>query len=142
MMTTLSAAAILFLLATGGMSSLEPNSSGPTEPHYPCYGRTSDWKAWTEPNPDSGRLELVVSGTVETPTGNNRRSLVAGPVTLTTPPDQFVDLQIKGIGNIATTMVLTEEVRGRFPALPAYGAIIITCNGDEVGRVQTVERRN
>lgn len=142
MMTTVSAAGILVLLATAGMSSLEPRSTGPTEPHYPCYGSTSDWRAWTERNPRSGRRELVVTGTVTTPTGNNRRSLVAGPVTLTTPPDQFVDLHIKGIGNIATAMVLTKEVRGRFPALAAYGAVIITCNGDQIGRVQTIGRRD
>jgi hypothetical protein len=34
---------------------------------------------------------------------------------------------------------VTEEVRARFPALPRYGAVVILCNGVEVGRVSPVE---
>ena len=108
---------------------------------YPCYGQTRDWKAWVEEGPEPGRPELVVTGIVTTPTGHNRRSLTLGPATRSDPPHQTVELQIKGNGDIVTTVVVTEEVRERFPALPRYGAVIITCNGNVVGRVQPVEHK-
>ena len=130
---------VLATVACGYAAAQPSRSEGNQTRIYPCYGATSDWKAWIEASPDDGRLELVVSGTVTTPTGNNRRLLLLGPTTRSDPPHQFLDLQIKGIGNIATTIVHTEEVQGRFPALPRYGAVIITCNGHEVGRIETVE---
>jgi hypothetical protein len=85
------------------------------------------------------RPELVVSGTVTTPTGGHRTYLTLGPTLRSEPPQQIVNLEIKALGDIATMMVVTEEVRGRFRALPRYGAVIIRCNGQEVGRVSPVQ---
>ena len=82
---------------------------------------------------------LNVTGVVTTPTGGHRSSLTLGPTLRSEPPQQIVNLEIKSQSNIATTVVVTEEVRGSFPALPRYGAVIIRCNGQEVGRVSPVE---
>ena len=104
----------------------------------PCYGSTKDWRAWIDATPGPQGPGLVVTGIVTTPTGNNRRFLTLGPTLRSQPPQQIVNLEIRGQGNIATMAVVTEEVRARFPALPRYGAVIIRCNGQEVGRVDQV----
>jgi hypothetical protein len=121
-------------------ASAQPPSAGARNA-YPCYATTRDWKAWIETGSKTGKPELVVSGTVTTPSGNNRKTLVLGPKR-GDPPEQVVDLQIKGIGNIATAVVETEEVRGRFPALPRYRGVIVTCNGGEIGRVERPEMKH
>jgi hypothetical protein len=82
---------------------------------------------------------LIVTGTVTTPTGGHRSVLTLGPTTHSDPPLQFVNLEIRARSEIVTQAVTTEEVRARFPALPRYGAVIILCNGREVGRVSPVE---
>lgn len=110
------------------------NESGGTK----CYASSQGWRAWIDSRADGGR-ELVVTGVVTTPTGGHHISLTPGPVIETDPPQQVVDLQIKATGDIATLAVVTEEVRARFPALPRYGAVIIRCNGNEIGRISQVE---
>lgn len=80
----------------------------------------------------------MVSGVVTTPTGGHRTVLTLGPALRSEPPQQIVNLEIRAQGDIVTTAVVTEEVRARFPALRRYGAVIIRCNGREVGRVSPV----
>ena len=104
----------------------------------PCYASTKDWRAWIDATPGPQGPGLVVSGVVTTPTGGHRTSLTLGPTLRSEPPQQIINLEIKAQGDIATMMVVTEEVRARFPALPRYGAVIIRCNGQEVGRVSPV----
>ncbi|HEX9932528.1 MAG TPA: hypothetical protein VGB08_06750 [Allosphingosinicella sp.] len=104
-----------------------------------CYGSTRDWRAWIDAMPGTGRPGLVVTGTVTTPTGGHRNVLTLGPTLRSEPPQQIVNLEIRTRGDVVTTAVTTEDVRARFPALPRYGAIIIRCNGEEVGRVSPVE---
>lgn len=107
--------------------------------NQPCYGSTSNWRAWIDAMPGPEPAGLIVVGTVTTPTGGNRLSLTLGPTLRSDPPQQIVDLQIRREGDMATQAVVTQEVRARFPALPRYGAVIIHCNGQEVGRVSPVD---
>src|SRR5687767_4074785 len=115
-------------------SDLPPSGALP-----PCYGTTRDWRAWIDAMPGPERPKLIVQGVVTTPTGNNQPVLTLGPTLRSEPPQQIVNLEIRGRGDIVTSAVTTVEVRGRFPALPRYGAVIINCNGREVGRVSPVE---
>ncbi len=105
----------------------------------PCYGSTRDWRAWVDAMPGPERPGLIVTGVVTTPTGGHRTVLTLGPTTRSDPPQQIVNLEIRAQGEIVTAAVVTEEVRARFPALPRYGAVVILCNGVEVGRVSPVE---
>lgn len=116
-----------------------PEEAGPSPSRHPCYGATRDWRAWVDAMPGPERPGLIVTGTVTTPTGGHRSVLTLGPTTRSDPPQQFVNLEIRALSDIATAAVTTEEVRARFPALPRYGAVIILCNGHEVGRVSPVE---
>jgi hypothetical protein len=104
-----------------------------------CYASTREWRAWIDAKPGAERSELVVAGVVTTPTGGHRTLLTLGPTLRSEPPQQIVNLEIRSQGDIATMMVVTEEVQARFPALPRYGAVVILCNGHEVGRVSPVK---
>ncbi|HEX8366222.1 MAG TPA: hypothetical protein VF603_13155 [Allosphingosinicella sp.] len=126
----------LLATACAPVPTPEPARSGG---NHPCYGSTRDWRAWIDAMPGPERPGLIVTGTVTTPTGGHRSVLTLGPTTRSDPPQQFVNLEIRAQGEIVTAAVTTEEVRARFPALPRYGAVIILCNGREVGRVSPVE---
>jgi hypothetical protein len=127
------------LLAVACAPLPPPDAPAPGVGDTPCYGSTRDWRAWVDAMPGPQRPGLIVTGTVTTPTGGHRTVLTLGPTTRSEPPLQFVNLEIRAMGEIVTTAVTTEEVRARFPALPRYGAVIILCNGREVGRVSPVE---
>ena len=127
----------LFLATSAAVPAAQEARNGRIE-SIPCYGSTKDWRAWIDATPGPQGPGLIVTGIVTTPTGNNRRFLTLGPTLRSEPPQQVVNLEIRGQGDIVTNMVLTEEVRARFPALPRYGAVIIRCNGQEVGRVSPV----
>lgn len=131
-----------FLLAgllAAACTPLPPPEPAPTPGRYPCYGSTRDWRAWVDAMPGPERPGLIVTGTVTTPTGGHGTALTLGPATRSDPPVQFVNLELRALSDIATTAVTTVEVRARFPALPRYGAVVILCNGREVGRVSPVE---
>lgn len=104
----------------------------------PCYGSTKDWRAWIDTTPGPRGPELVVTGIVTTPTGGHRTFLTLGPTLRSEPPQQIVNLEMRAQGDGVTTMVVTEEVRARFPALARYGSVVVRCNGQEVGRVSPV----
>ena len=133
--------ALLAALTATACAAVPPPEAPPAGPGgtTPCYGSTSNWRAWIDAMPGTERPGLIVVGTVTTPTGGHRSVLTLGPTTRSEPPQQFVNLEIRAQGDIATQAVVTEEVRARFPALPRYGAVIILCNGREVGRVSPVE---
>ncbi|HYG29493.1 MAG TPA: hypothetical protein VD887_04680 [Allosphingosinicella sp.] len=130
---------LLVGLLASACAALPPPEPPPGGGDSPCYGSTRDWRAWVDAMPGTERPGLIVTGTVTTPTGGHRSVLTLGPTTRSDPPQQFVNLEIRAQGNVVTAAVTTEEVRARFPALPRYGAVIILCNGREVGRIGPVE---
>jgi hypothetical protein len=113
----------------------------------PCYGSTKDWRAWIEQG--ATEPELVVAGIVTTPTGGSWNVLTLGRTPWDEPARQIVSLEIRGMSEIVTAAVTTEEVRGRFRLPPHFrgpsgtGTVIIECNGKEVGRTRAtrVERQ-
>lgn len=125
---------LLSAMLAAGCAAVPPPENG----SHGCYGTTSDWRAWIDAMPGPEPAGLIVVGTVTTPTGGNRLALTLGPTLRSEPPQQIVNLEIRREGDAATQAVVTQEVRARFPALPRYGAVIIRCNGEEVGRVSPV----
>jgi hypothetical protein len=130
-----------------GCLMLAVSASGPAKPgrfehispqSSPCYAQTRDWRAWIEPG--SQEPELVVVGTVTTPTGESWNVLTLGRTPWDAPPRQFIALEIRAMSDIVTDVVTTEDVRGRFRVPPTFGGapagglVIIECNGKEVGR--------
>jgi hypothetical protein len=107
----------------------------PASPPAACYGSTTDWRAVIDSRSSSSRSELIVSGVVTTPTGGHETALTLGPITRSSPPEQIVNLELRAMGDIVTAAVTRTEVQARFPALPRYAAVVIRCNGVEVGRV-------
>jgi hypothetical protein len=127
----------LFLTSYAAVAAGQERGDGLSRT-YPCYGSTKDWRAWIDATPGPQGPGLVVTGVVTTPTGNNRTFLTLGPTLRSEPPQQIVNLEIRGQGDVVTNMVVTREVRARFPALPRYGAVVIRCNGQEIGRVSPI----
>ena len=105
----------------------------------PCYASTRDWRAWIDATAGQEGPALIVTGIITTPTGGHRSLLKLGPKLPGPPPQQIVDLEIRAQGDIVTTMVVIEEVKARFPAVPHHGEVVIQCNGQEVGRVSSVK---
>jgi hypothetical protein len=107
-----------------------------------CYASTKGWRAWIEPA--ANEPELIVTGVVTTPTGGSWNILTLGPTPWNEPPRQFVNLEIRAMGNIVTNAVTTETVKAHFRLPPHFGArsgrglVIIQCNGKEVGRVLAI----
>jgi hypothetical protein len=127
----------LILTACAAMpSGEEPGRGGSGS--VPCYGATESWRAWVDAMPGPDGPGLIVTGVVTTPTGGHRTTLTLGPTLRSEPPQQIVNLEIRSMGDTVTAAVTREEVRARFRALPRYGAVIILCNGQEVGRVSPV----
>lgn len=124
--------------ATCASASLGQEPAEATSETVPCYASTKEWRAWIDATPGRKGPELVVTGIVTAPTGGHLTVLTLGPTLRSEPPQQIVNLELRALGDIVTNMVVTEEVRARFPALPRYGAVVIRCNDQEVGRVSPV----
>lgn len=95
----------------------------------------SGWGAWIEPGE---KPSLVVAGRVRFAEPGYRARLMLGPIREIDPPSQEVFVEASRITGALPDLGTEQELIGRFPALPAYGEIVISCEGRILGRVARV----
>ncbi|HEY1606293.1 MAG TPA: hypothetical protein VGF77_11935 [Allosphingosinicella sp.] len=107
---------------------------------------SSDWDAHVERIPDHHNRPvlkpiLLVSGKVIVP-GGTSASLDLGPVQKLDAPVQQILVRTDPPGGKAAQAPTIVEVRGRFPALKRYGAVIIRCGDGTMAIVKPILREN
>lgn len=131
-------AAVLLLL--GGCTAYG-DTPIPTEPGPPCpITGSRDWTAWVNAMPGPNAPRLIVTGKVTVPTGGYRVSLERGEVHELDPPIQQIMLEAAPPTGGAIQVVTEQEVRGEFPALDRYGAVIVRCGRDVIATISDIQR--
>jgi hypothetical protein len=127
----------LAVLAAAGCESLPGEPGGG---NCPILG-SSDWAAWINamPGPNAGP-RLIITGRVTVPTGGYTLSLERGPLHESQPPVQQVLLRVRPPSGPATQALVTQGVRGEWPALEAYGGVTVRCEGQLLADIRPVER--
>ena len=119
----------------------EGASSGPTADCIVSGSR--DWQAWINamPGPNDGPT-LIVTGTVDTPTGGYQ--MVLDPTLRRNPADasQVVATIVgKGAGDIATQAVTAHQVRGDFPlGQQQVRSFAIRCGNTTLAEIAPLEK--
>lgn len=84
---------------------------------------------------------LVVSGTVQVPTGGYSLALDAGPLVRLEPPVQQVILRTTAPEGMATQAITEEQVSGRLPYDKRARSVEIRCGDATIARIPVIENR-
>ncbi|HEX5181742.1 MAG TPA: hypothetical protein VFW19_01195 [Allosphingosinicella sp.] len=108
---------------------------------------SSDWDAHVERIPDHHnrpvlKPTLLVSGKVIVPSGGYSASLDLGPVQKLDAPVQQILIRTDPPGGKEPQAPATIDVRGRFPALKRYGAVVIRCGDGTMAIIKPVPRES
>lgn len=122
----------------------DPGQGAGSRPTADCIVSGSrDWQAWINamPGPNDGPT-LIVTGTVDTPTGGYQ--MVLAPKLEQNPADasQVVATIVgKGAGEIATQAVTAHQVRGDFPlGQRQVRSVAIRCGNTTLAEIAPLEK--
>jgi hypothetical protein len=115
--------------------------------YSPCKAMaTSDWSAYVEVAPqgvlwDPDDPVLVVSGTVQVPTGGFELSIEAGGLMQLEPPVQQVILRTTPPEGMATQAITEERVTGSVKWDGRAKSVSIRCGDGTIASIPTIEDR-
>ncbi|MGF1549781.1 MAG: hypothetical protein ACFBQW_04520 [Sphingomonadaceae bacterium] len=101
---------------------------------------TSEWTAFLD-REDGGPLRLVVQGKVTTAAAGYRVALEEGPLRGRAPPVKLVRLLVEPPRGPAAEVVTGHDVRGEFPGLRRYSAVVVMCGDEELARISDISVR-
>lgn len=129
-LSILAIAAPLAAGLTACATTPEDNAAAPACP------ATRGWAAWINamPGPDAVPT-LIVTGEADVPAGQVA-TLTVGPTDRMMPPGQRFTLSLEPGSGPAGWQQVRAEIK---PALPAYGSVIIGCDGQEVARITDIQ---
>jgi hypothetical protein len=120
-------------------------------PKDPLYSRckaiaTRDWSAQVVDGkpakfPFSQKAMLVVSGTVEVPTGGYSLSIAPGSLVRLEPPVQQVILRTVSPDGMATQAITEQRVTGSVPYDKAAKSVSIRCGDGTIASIPVIEDR-
>lgn len=98
---------------------------------------SQEWQAWINamPGPDA-RPTLIVTGKAHVPPGMEM-VLEPGPLDRMMPPTQRFALSMQEGSGPSGWQGVRTEVR---PAMPEYRAVIISCEEEEIARIDDVQK--
>jgi hypothetical protein len=120
----------------------------PTETLYaPCRAlETRDWSAYVERTKEAKfvfpeEAVLVVSGTVQVPTGGFNLSIAPGSLVRLEPPVQQVILRTTAPEGMATQAITEERVTGSVPYDNRAKSVSIRCGDGTIASIPVIEDR-
>jgi hypothetical protein len=140
---TLRAALLVAPLLLGGCFTVPGSASL----YSPCKAmETRDWSAYVEVAPqgvlwDPDDPVLVVSGTVQVPTGGYELAIEPGPVVNLEPPVQQVILRTIPPEGMASQAITEEKVTGSVPFDGRAKSVSIRCGDGTIAAIPVIEDR-